>query len=57
MIELGKRDFLAHGTLSMDLFRGNRSFIGVDMLGLMTERRSLAKRYVFLTLLESVDDR
>jgi NADPH:quinone reductase and related Zn-dependent oxidoreductases len=26
MIELGKRDFLAHGSLNMDLFNGNRSF-------------------------------
>lgn len=32
MIELGKRDFLGHGKLDMDLFMGNRTFIGVDLL-------------------------
>ncbi|GKZ50416.1 hypothetical protein AbraIFM66951_003552 [Aspergillus brasiliensis] len=34
MIELGKRDFLGHGKLDMDLFMGNRTFIGVDLLQL-----------------------
>ncbi|KAK1139769.1 Type I Iterative Polyketide synthase (PKS) [Aspergillus melleus] len=34
MIELGKRDFLEHGMLRMDLFGGNRSFIGVDLFEL-----------------------
>ncbi|KAE8356836.1 hypothetical protein BDV28DRAFT_41348 [Aspergillus coremiiformis] len=32
MLELGKRDFLGHGHLEMDLFAGNRSFIGIDLL-------------------------
>ncbi|GFF30084.1 lovastatin nonaketide synthase [Aspergillus udagawae] len=31
MIELGKRDFLGHGKLDMDLFGGNRTFTGVDL--------------------------
>ncbi|KAE8135591.1 hypothetical protein BDV38DRAFT_294606 [Aspergillus pseudotamarii] len=31
MLELGKRDFLGHGMLSMDLFISNRSFFGVDL--------------------------
>ncbi|EAW16387.1 putative polyketide synthase [Aspergillus fischeri NRRL 181] len=31
MIELGKRDFLGHGKLDMDLFADNRTFIGVDL--------------------------
>ncbi|PKX95178.1 putative polyketide synthase [Aspergillus novofumigatus IBT 16806] len=31
MIELGKRDFLGHGRLDMDLFDGNRTFTGVDL--------------------------
>ncbi|GFF60843.1 lovastatin nonaketide synthase [Aspergillus udagawae] len=31
MIELGKRDFLGHGKLDMDLFEGNRTFVGVDL--------------------------
>lgn len=34
MIELGKRDFIEHGMLRMDLFGGNRSFIGVDLFEL-----------------------
>ncbi|CAI7605698.1 unnamed protein product [Penicillium manginii] len=31
MIELGKRDILGYGQLNMNLFSGNRSFIGVDV--------------------------
>jgi NADPH:quinone reductase-like Zn-dependent oxidoreductase len=31
MIELGKRDFLGHGMLSMDRFLQNRAFFGVDL--------------------------
>ncbi|KAL3457754.1 ketoacyl-synt-domain-containing protein [Aspergillus heterothallicus] len=38
MIELGKRDFLAHGALEMGPFGGNRSFIGVDMSALSADR-------------------
>ncbi|KAJ5291615.1 Fum1p [Penicillium angulare] len=37
MIELGKRDFLTNGTLSMVPFAGNRSFHGVDLLKLGEE--------------------
>ncbi|KAJ5748316.1 ketoacyl-synt-domain-containing protein [Penicillium nucicola] len=44
MVELGKRDFLAHGTLSMDLFGGNRSFFGVDMLSVIAEQPELSQR-------------
>ncbi|KAI9037118.1 lovastatin diketide synthase LovF [Aspergillus affinis] len=32
MIELGKRDFLGHGKLDMDIFGANRTFVGVDLL-------------------------
>ncbi|PLN86691.1 putative polyketide synthase [Aspergillus taichungensis] len=35
MIELGKRDFLTNGTLSLKPFINNRQFIGVDMIGLL----------------------
>ncbi|KAF4231532.1 hypothetical protein CNMCM8980_005228 [Aspergillus fumigatiaffinis] len=41
MIELGKRDFLGHGKLDMDLFGGNRSFIGVDLLQIQMENPTL----------------
>ncbi|KAE8401952.1 putative polyketide synthase [Aspergillus pseudonomiae] len=34
MIELGKRDFLANGTLSLKPFIKNRAFFGVDLLDL-----------------------
>ncbi|KAF7113795.1 hypothetical protein CNMCM5793_004850 [Aspergillus hiratsukae] len=50
MIELGKRDFLGHGKLDMDLFGGNRSFIGVDLLQIQMENpdflTSLMGRYL-----------
>ncbi|GAB1218268.1 hypothetical protein ATERTT37_007522 [Aspergillus terreus] len=35
MLELGKRDFLGHGKLDMDVFAENRSFMGIDLLGIM----------------------
>jgi NADPH:quinone reductase-like Zn-dependent oxidoreductase len=44
MIELGKRDFLAHGKLNMDLFNGNRSFFGVDMLSIIEEQPELSQQ-------------
>ncbi|GFF99742.1 nonribosomal peptide synthetase 14 [Aspergillus udagawae] len=34
MIEIGKRDFLEHGTLDMKAFGGNRAFFGVDLIRL-----------------------
>ncbi|KAB8261609.1 hypothetical protein BDV32DRAFT_137194 [Aspergillus pseudonomiae] len=34
MIEIGKRDFIGRGMLSMDVFAGNRAFFGVDLLEL-----------------------
>ena len=37
MIELGKRDFLDHGMLSMNLFAANRVFFGVDISELREE--------------------
>ena len=37
MIELGKRDFLANGTLSLKPFIKNRAFFGVDLLDLSEE--------------------
>ncbi|KAJ5142667.1 Fum1p [Penicillium bovifimosum] len=37
MIELGKRDIYANGTLSLKPFGKNRSFFGVDLLGLSND--------------------
>ncbi|KAI9929850.1 hypothetical protein ASPWEDRAFT_100309 [Aspergillus wentii DTO 134E9] len=31
MLELGKRDFLGHGKLDMDIFQENRAFFGIDL--------------------------
>ncbi|CAI6335565.1 unnamed protein product [Periconia digitata] len=38
MIEIGKRDFIDHGKLDLDIFELNRSYHGVD-LGHLLERR------------------
>jgi NADPH:quinone reductase-like Zn-dependent oxidoreductase len=46
MVELGKRDFLGHGMLSMDLFQANRAFFGVDIGELEHELPEKAKEYV-----------
>lgn len=32
MIEIGKRDFIEHGKLDMEMFQYNRSFHGIDLL-------------------------
>ena len=37
MVEIGKRDFMGHGTMKMEPFGGNRTFVGVDLLQLMLE--------------------
>ncbi|KAB8239114.1 uncharacterized protein BDW43DRAFT_319357 [Aspergillus alliaceus] len=34
MIEIGKRDFIGRGMLSMDVFSGNRAFFGIDLVEL-----------------------
>lgn len=31
MIEIGKRDMYERGSLSLEMFKGNRSFFGVDL--------------------------
>ncbi|KAJ5161517.1 type I iterative polyketide synthase, partial [Penicillium capsulatum] len=37
MVEIGKRDFMGHGTMQMEPFGGNRTFVGVDILQLAME--------------------
>ncbi|KAE8381588.1 hypothetical protein BDV26DRAFT_301221 [Aspergillus bertholletiae] len=34
MLEIGKRDFIGRGMLSMDVFSGNRAFFGIDLMEL-----------------------
>jgi acyl transferase domain-containing protein/NAD(P)-dependent dehydrogenase (short-subunit alcohol dehydrogenase family) len=41
-IELGKRDILRNSPLAMELFKNNRSFFAVDVLGLCRERPELS---------------
>ncbi|KAL8864761.1 MAG: hypothetical protein Q9198_009658 [Flavoplaca austrocitrina] len=38
MLEIGKRDFIGRGLLSMDLFEANRAFFGIDLARLGVER-------------------
>ena len=45
-IELGKRDFNGHGKLNMETFGSNRSFSGVDLGQLCTQRPKTVNRYV-----------
>ncbi|KAJ5604827.1 hypothetical protein N7510_009981 [Penicillium lagena] len=45
MIEIGKRDFLEHGTLDLEAFGGNRAFFGVDLIRL-AEKPELRTRLV-----------
>jgi NADPH:quinone reductase-like Zn-dependent oxidoreductase/2-polyprenyl-3-methyl-5-hydroxy-6-metoxy-1,4-benzoquinol methylase len=37
-VEIGRRDFIGQGTLAMELFESNRSFVGFDLLLFSTER-------------------
>ena len=46
MIEIGKRDFIGQGRLSMDRFEPNRSFFGIDLAHMYVERPKKIKRCV-----------
>lgn len=50
MLEIGKRDFIGHGMLSMDVFQANRSFVGIDLADLGRERPSQCHRYLCIRL-------
>lgn len=43
MLEIGKRDFIGRGMLSMDLFEANRAFFGIDLARLGVERPEACK--------------
>lgn len=45
MIEIGKRDFLEHGKLDMEMFQYNRSFHGVDLLELSYDKPDIMRQY------------
>ncbi|OGM49399.1 polyketide synthase [Aspergillus bombycis] len=55
MLELGKRDFLGHGMLSMDLFMSNRSFFGVDLNQFFDEQPDEFHNTVLDKFLEMID--
>ena len=44
LLELGKRDFLGRGKLTMDLFEANRSFFGIDLARISNERPVLTQK-------------
>lgn len=44
MFEIGKRDFVGRGQLSMDVFESNRSFYGIDISEMAFERPEMIKR-------------
>jgi NADPH:quinone reductase-like Zn-dependent oxidoreductase len=44
MIEIGKRDLVGRGKLDMDLFEGNRMFVGVDFAGIFAHRPITTQR-------------
>ncbi|OJZ90228.1 hypothetical protein ASPFODRAFT_56562 [Aspergillus luchuensis CBS 106.47] len=46
MVELGKRDFLDYGMLSMNEFADNRNFSGVDLSMLIDKKPQVIQRYL-----------
>ena len=44
MIEIGKRDLIGRGNLSMDRFEQNRSYVGVDFAQICTDRPSITSK-------------
>ena len=45
MLEIGKRDFIGRGLLSMDNFESNRSFHGIDMSQMAVVRPKICQKY------------
>ncbi|KAH7378435.1 hypothetical protein DE146DRAFT_749699 [Phaeosphaeria sp. MPI-PUGE-AT-0046c] len=41
MVEIGRRDFIGHGQLSMEMFDGNRTFVGFDLSTIAAKRRTV----------------
>ena len=49
-IEIGRKDIDSRGLLPMFPFRDNRSFVGVDLAGIATQRRDVGSRLLKQTL-------
>ncbi|OJJ30102.1 hypothetical protein ASPWEDRAFT_164008 [Aspergillus wentii DTO 134E9] len=43
MVEIGKRDFIGHARLNMDMFEANRAFFGVDFAQICAERPDITQ--------------
>ncbi len=50
MVELGKRDFIGHGHLAMDVFEENRSFFGVHMVPICEKRPKKIRKILERTM-------
>ena len=46
MVDIGKRDFQGNALLAMDLFEANRSYAGVDLSQICSDRPSTMHRQV-----------
>jgi len=44
MLEIGKRDFIGHAQLAMDIFEANRSFVGIDLAQMTSEKPQACQR-------------
>ena len=43
-LEIGKRDFIGHASLSMNLFQQNRTFVGIDYSQICYERPDMVAK-------------
>jgi NADPH:quinone reductase-like Zn-dependent oxidoreductase len=43
-LEIGKRDFIGHASLSMNLFQQNRRFVGIDYSQICNERHDMVRK-------------
>ncbi|KAH3920303.1 hypothetical protein HBH56_002660 [Parastagonospora nodorum] len=41
MVEIGRRDFIGHGQLGMEMFDGNRTFIGFDLSTIASKKQAV----------------
>jgi len=44
LLEIGKRDFIGHGKLAMDIFEANRSYCGIELDHLLKVKPSMGKK-------------
>jgi NADPH:quinone reductase-like Zn-dependent oxidoreductase len=44
MVEIGRRDLAGQGTLAMEIFESNRSFVGFDLLQMRNGRPGIVAR-------------